>query len=294
MTGSLKALVVSIGVLLAMPAVPSSLDYDSVWQCNTRKTNWYCDESKRQPVPMQQPPVRQPTTVQPQQSVVTAVPNATVVNPAPQTAPAQQPKVTSLNEVQTIEQLRQLLKDKEDAAIMHPTEENMKAYLEVWKYSQEKASFFADQWQRTVWKNPHLDYSINHPTSAMGLNVANQQKLQTRNVTIQALAQKHGIIFFFRSDCPYCHATSKVLKAMEQQYGVDIIAASLDGGALPEFPRPKDGRNLAQKWQVQVVPALFIANKQTAEYAPIGFGAMTMEEIVDRMYALTTPTGANF
>lgn len=270
----------------------SSFNYDSVWQCNNmRKTNWYCDDEAKKAAP--KPPV-QPQRQQTQKVIVQQNAPVSYSPEAPAAIPVAEERVTRLEDVKNIEQLRQLLKDKEDAAVMDPSEDNIKAYLEVWNHSQEKASVFADQWQRVVWKNPHLDYSINHPTTTMGLNVANQQKQQTRNMTIQALAQKHGIIFFFRSDCPYCHATARVLKALNQQYGIEVIGATMDGGGLPEFPRPKDGRNLAQKWQVQVAPALFIANKQTAEYAPIGFGAMTMEEIIDRMFALTTPVGSNF
>ncbi|MPX68933.1 conjugal transfer protein TraF [Moraxella catarrhalis] len=293
MTDKIKFAVMMAGAMASAGAFANnSFDYDSVWQCNNmRKTNWYCDQEAKKPTPPKPQLQRQQSqTVVVQQS--TPINHRSIVD-APPTPPAEE-RVTRLEDVKTIEQLRQLLKDKEDAAVMNPTEDNIKAYLEVWNHSQEKASVFADQWQRVVWKNPQLDYSINYPTTAMGLNVANQQRQQTRNMTIQALAQKHGIIFFFRSDCPYCHATSRVLKALNQQYGIEVIAASLDSGGLPEFPRPKDGRNLAQKWQVQVVPALFIANKQTAEYAPIGFGAMTMEEIIDRMFALTTPVGANF
>lgn len=290
MTGKAWMILALAGAVASIGASANSLSYDSVWQCDTKKTNWYCDEERKKQVTTasQAKPVQTPNS--------TPVTNASPAFASAQTEVAQSPKkkVTSLSQVETIEDLRQLLKDKEDLAVMHPTEENIKEYLEVWKVSQEKASFFADQWQRVVWKNPHLDYSINHPTTAMGLSVANQQQQQARSDTMQALAQKHGIIFFFRSDCPYCHAVSRVLKVMEGQYGMDVIAASLDGGALPEYPNFKDGRNLAQKWQIQVVPALFIANKQTSEHAPIGFGAMTLEEIVDRIYALTTPTGSSF
>lgn len=289
MTGKAWMILALAGAVASIGASANSLSYDSVWQCDTKKTNWYCDEERKK-----QTTAPQAKTVQTPNS--TPVTNASPAFASAQTEAAQPPKkkVTSLAQVETIEDLRQLLKDKEDLAVMHPTEENIKEYLEVWKVSQEKASFFADQWQRVVWKNPHLDYSINHPTTAMGLSVANQQQQQVRSDTMQTLAQKHGIIFFFRSDCPYCHAVSRVLKVMERQYGMDVIAASLDGGALPEYPNFKDGRNLAQKWQIQVVPALFIANKQTSEHAPIGFGAMTLEEIVDRIYALTTPTGSSF
>ena len=129
----------------------------------------------------------------------------------------------------------------------------------------------------------------------MALNVRKSNELLQKNIAMQDIAQKHGLIFFFRSDCPYCHAIAKVLKQLEYQYGVEVIAASIDGGGLPEYPYFKDGRNLAESWGVSVVPALFIADKNTADHAPVGYGAMALEEIVDRMYQLTSiPVGEGF
>ncbi len=292
-----------LSMIFLMPVLGNAgvFDYESVWECNSVKPNWYCDETKKTQADVEK--VNNAIFKPSQPQTTMPIPYATPVNQKPLESKSEANKdiksdtkrVTDLSQVQSIEQLRQLLKDKEDIAVMNPTEDNIKNYLEVWKASQEKASVFADTWQRVVWKNPQLDYSINHPTSAMGLNVVNRGKLEAKNTNMRALAKQHGIIFFFRSDCPYCHAVSKVLKTMENEFGMEVIAASLDGGGLPEYPVYKDGRNLAGKWEVQVVPALFLANKQTTEYAPIGFGAMALDEIVDRIYSLTNvPVGTGF
>lgn len=301
MNKHIKKIFMSIIFLMPVLGNAGVFDYESVWECSSVKPNWYCDESKKKESNIDKANNSVFKSSEPQQTM--PIPYATPVNQKPLESKSEQnkdiksetKKVTDLSQVQSIEQLRQLLKDKEDIAVMNPTEGNIKSYLEVWKVSQEKASVFADSWQRVVWKNPQLDYSINHPTTALGLNVVNKGKQEAKNSNMRELAKQHGIIFFFRSDCPYCHAVSKVLKTMENEFGMEVIAASLDGGGLPEYPVFKDGRNLAGKWEVQVVPALFLANKQTTEYAPIGFGAMALDEIVDRIYSLTNvPVGTGF
>lgn len=301
MNKHIKKIFMSIIFLMPVLGNAGVFDYESVWECSSVKPNWYCDESKKKESNIDKANNSVFKSSEPQQTM--PIPYATPVNQKPLESKSEQnkdiksetKKVTDLSQVQSIEQLRQLLKDKEDIAVMNPTEDNIKSYLEVWKVSQEKASVFADSWQRVVWKNPQLDYSINHPTTALGLNVVNKGKQEAKNSNMRELAKQHGIIFFFRSDCPYCHAVSKVLKTMENEFGMEVIAASLDGGGLPEYPVFKDGRNLAGKWEVQVVPALFLANKQTTEYAPIGFGAMALDEIVDRIYSLTNvPVGTGF
>ena len=78
-------------------------------------------------------------------------------------------------------------------------------------------------------------------------------------------------------------------------YGIEILGVSIDGGGLPEFPNPRDGRAVAQKWGIEKVPATFIASKKTGEHAPVGFGIMSLQEVIERIWTLTnTQPGQEF
>ena len=69
------------------------------------------------------------------------------------------------------------------------------------------------------------------------------------------------------------------------------IAVSLDGGQLPEYPNAVRDNGLAQRVadamgvpsQHFVVPAIVLAKPSTKEVIPVGFGAMTMDEMADRV-----------
>jgi len=64
---------------------------------------------------------------------------------------------------------------------------------------------------------------------------------------------------------------------------------------LPEFAQFSDGRAQAANWGIQEVPALFIGSKDTGDHAPIGFGGMAMDEVINRIFVLTaTKPGDNF
>ncbi len=120
-------------------------------------------------------------------------------------------------------------------------------------------------------------------------------RTQTEEQQLRMLAKDHGLIFFFRSDCPYCHAMAPTLRMLADRYGIDVLGVTVDGGSLPEFPHPRDGRAQAAAWGVERVPALFIGSKQTGDRAPIGFGMMALSEIVNRIFVLTgTKPGDNF
>lgn len=252
----------------------AGLDYESAWECTSYKPNWYCD-AKPSPAPEVQPPM---------------------LPKVEKTPEAKDEQRIDSKDLKTAEQLRKELKRREDIAVMNPTEANIKDYLELWTITQDKASTFTDQWRRVVWQNPQFDYSVRNPNNNSAIKIQQDQLSRKKGETLSQLAKKHGLIFFFRSDCQYCHAMAPVLKYMQEQFGFDVLGVSIDGGSLPEFPNPRNGAAVATKWGVDTVPALFIASKNgTTDHARIGTGMMAFNEIVERIYVLTsTQPGEGF
>jgi conjugal transfer pilus assembly protein TraF len=73
----------------------------------------------------------------------------------------------------------------------------------------------------------------------------------------------------------------------QRNYGVEIFPVSLDGGTLPEFPNARPDNGASQNLNVTSVPAIFLADKRTGRIQPLGYGVMSLEEIVNRIYVLT-------
>lgn len=274
-------LVAGMGFGMGLTHAQSGLDYPSVWVCDTKKFNWYCDEEERarqaqaQAKPRPLPPVIAPAPAPVQ----------------PQAAPAR----VEMADMKTAEQMRVELKRREDIAVMNPTDENLKDYLVLWQAVQDKGSVFADNWRRVVWGTPELDYSLRRPTNNSAVKVYDQQRDIAQDEQLLKLAKEHGLIFFFRSDCPYCHQMGPTVRMLSQKYGIEVLAVSVDGAGLPDFPQFQDGRGKLEAWGVEKVPALFIGSKQTGDKAPIGFGMMSFTEIVDRIFVLTnTKPGESF
>lgn len=249
----------------------SALDYPSVWTCDTNKFYWYCDLESEEPKPPAPVPAR------------------------PESASPSAQKRLEIKDIKTAAQLREELKRREDVAVMNPTDANLKDYLELWQLAQKKGTVFADSWRRVVWQNPGFDYTLKRPANNAAIKLYEEKRVQSEEQQLRALARDHGLIFFFRSDCPYCHAMAPTLKMLADKYGIEVLGVSLDGANLPEFPDPRDGRGIAAAWGIERVPALFIGSKQTGDRAPIGFGMMALTEIVNRIFVLTgTKPGENF
>jgi len=160
------------------------------------------------------------------------------------------------------------------------------------RFVMDKSALFADKWQRVVWQTPELDYSLTgRPTNGFAIDVYDQQLRDKQSNTLRALARTHGLFFFFRSDCPYCHKFAPVLRRFSEQYGLLVLPVSLDGGVLPDFPNAVTDNGIAASLNVTVVPALFLAVPGSRQMTPIGFGLMAETELVERMHTLTqTPS----
>jgi len=201
-------------------------------------------------------------------------------------------KETRPRELIEFEAMQKHLEQLKKIAVMNPTEMHMKAYMGYQRFVMDKSALFADKWQRVVWQTPELDYSLTgRPTNGFAIDVYDQQLRDKQSNTLRALARTHGLFFFFRSDCPYCHKFAPVLRRFSEQYGLLVLPVSLDGGVLPDFPNAVTDNGIAASLNVTVVPALFLAVPGSRQMTPIGFGLMAETELVERMHTLTqTPS----
>jgi len=214
----------------------------------------------------------------------------------PSPASAAKSKDARPNELIEFEAMQKRLDDLKRIAVVNPSDANMRAYMGYQRFVMDKSAFFADSWQRLVWKTPELDYSLSgRPTNSFAIDAFDTGVRDKQRSAIQALARTHGLFFIFRSDCPYCHKFAPVLKRFEQKYGLTVFPVSLDGGSLPEYPSAMTDNGIAAKLEVSVVPAVFLAVPGSGEITPIGYGVMAEEELAERIYTITqTRPGQSF
>jgi conjugal transfer pilus assembly protein TraF len=197
---------------------------------------------------------------------------------------------------QEITRYRALQKAVEEArivAVMAPTVENVRAYLELEARVLRDASRFADVAKRVAWRSPELDPSAQtRPSATFAVDVYERQQATERRTQLAALSQEHIVLFFFRGDCPYCHAFAPVLKSFETRYGLQISAVSTDGGVLSDFPHPRGDNGISKVLKVQQVPALFLAHPASGRILPLGFGVMSENELAERIVATATSQSA--
>lgn len=203
---------------------------------------------------------------------------------APTAQPARAPELIEF------ERLQKTLEERRNIAIMRPTEANVRRYMELESQVVAQASTFADVAQRVAWATPELDPTTQgRPVNAKALEVFEQQQLAERSRSVADLARDHVLIFFFRGDCPYCHAFAPTLAAFQARHGIRIEAVSVDGGALPGFAEARRDNGIATALRVTQVPAVYLAQPFTGKITPIGFGVLSEAQLLERITAVSTP-----
>jgi len=194
------------------------------------------------------------------------------------------------SELVEFEALQKRVEDLRNIAIINPSEQNIRNYLDIQNFVIEKASTFADVAQRVIWATPELDPTVTgRPVNAKALEVFDREQAGARTNTVAQLSQTHALFFFFRSDCPYCHQFAPLLKDFEAKFGLHVVPISVDGGGLPEFPSPRVDNGIARTLDVRQVPALFLAEPRGGKITPIGYGVLSESELLERIFVVTQP-----
>lgn len=218
------------------------------------------------------------------------------VQKEPPRAPSPPP---SYREMKTLEDVRKEIERLKNIAILDPTEENVLTWLEANNWVMDKSSVFADTARRVAWANPHVDYNNRQTTVNTALSDYRSARREDFRKNIADLAENHGIFFFYRSDCRFCHQQAPILKLLEAQYGIKVMAISMDGGPIPNFADavPDNGISyvVSGGQGVSTVPAIFLVKRDTRESVPIGTGIIAADDIVERIWILTqTQPGDEF
>lgn len=192
---------------------------------------------------------------------------------------------------EAIKSQRQALEESLNEAIIHPTSENIEKYIVLQRRLLDQSGKFANEWQRVVMRHPELDESLQNPVDQNALQVLAAEKNKATASRMEALSREYGLFFFFKGECPYCHGVAPIVKNFAQKYDWDVLAISLDGGKLKEFPQARNDNGIARNIGIAHVPALMAIHPQTGALLPLAYGMISESEIERRVMLLTQPAG---
>jgi len=212
----------------------------------------------------------------------------------PREAPAALPQQSAVDRMTAITKHLDELKAK---AILEPSEENVIAYVRFQREQLDRASTFSDVWQRALWQNPDIDYTLQRPVSTVGKRAWLDNRKADRDAVLTNLGQRYGLFYFFAQSCGACELFAPILRSVTDSHRMAVMAVSMDGGPSREFPNyvVDSGQRARMGVPGNETPALVLFDTATRRTIPIGYGILSADEIMDRIFTLTnTKVGSDY
>jgi len=187
---------------------------------------------------------------------------------------------------------RKNLESYRDRAIDDPSSENVAAYYYLQRVMMDKAHRFTDVARQVVMSDPFLDENQRRPIATFAANETNRLAGVATEQALMTVARQAGILFFFRSDCPYCHIQAPLLAVLEKRFGFKVYAVSLDGKPMPgdlylDFHADRGQANLLG---VVSTPAMFLM-KPPDDLLPLSQGALSLDDLTGRILLVAHESG---
>lgn len=180
--------------------------------------------------------------------------------------------------------VREMLPRYRDLMWSEPTPQNVKAYFLLQRFAIDRSQKVAEVAQQVTLGNPLLDETFRRPTASFGVNAIDRNAGKHTDEVLSSIAQKAGLFFFFKSDCQFCEAQAPLVSMLEEEYGFDVLAISIDGGTLESknFKNTRIDAGHAQMLGVTATPALFLVSSD-GKFESLGQGLMALPDLRRRI-----------
>lgn len=204
-----------------------------------------------------------------------------------QNSPSPAPTASATSQLDAITATLRELKAK---AILEPTPANVTAYIRFQRAQLDQASLFSDVWQRAIWQDPELDYTLQRPVSTLGKRQWQDSRSAERNAAMAQLSERYGLFYFFAQSCGACEVMSPIVQSVASTWHIAVRAISTDGGPSRHFPNYTVETNQRSRMGLEpkITPAVVLWDARTGRPIPIGYGVMSADELQDRIYLLTS------
>lgn len=192
--------------------------------------------------------------------------------------------------VEKLDAITTELRELKARAIIEPTPANVTAYIRFQRRQLDQAALFSDVWQRAIWQDPELDYTLQRPVSTLGKRQWQDARKAERDAAMRSLSARYGLFYFFAQSCGACEVMSPIVRSVTSTWNITVRAISTDGGPSKQFPdyTVETNQRVRMGLEPKVTPAVVLWDAKNQRAIPIGYGVMSADELQDRIYLLTS------
>ncbi len=177
------------------------------------------------------------------------------------------------------------MEEAESLAMLEPTPKHLQAAIQARQSVLQMAGHYADAFEQFIWSHPEYDYTLTHAQRSDRIEAVAAVQSAALDQALRQSAQRYGLLYVFRSDCPYCARFSPWLQAFANQFQFRILPFSLDGQGTNRFPHPYTDLALLQIHHIKplAVPALYLVDPKKGMASTIGYGLMNLMDLRHRV-----------
>merc|ERR1711969_456922 len=196
------------------------------------------------------------------------------VKPVPADEPQMAQPPAQVTATQELDAVTGELRELKARAILYPTPENVTAYIRFQRAQLDRASLFSDVWQRAIWQDPDLDYTLQRPVSTLGKRQWQDTRSAERNAVMAQLSERYGLFYFFAQSCGACAVMSPIVQSVASTWHIAVRAISTDGGPSRHFPNytVETTQRSRMGLEPKITPAVVLWDALTGRPIPIGYG----------------------
>jgi len=166
--------------------------------------------------------------------------------------------------------------------------EDERVFLAMQDYWLREASTHGKLNQKALLYYPEYDFSVTHPTSAIGTQLNDTVRAKKHAEIIKNIASTHGLLFFYRADNPYDQKEIPIVRDFCDSHGFSLIPVSVDGGNSPLLKNSRIDNGQADALGVRYFPALLLIDPKGGQVMPVAYGLTTQDVLTTRMVAVAT------
>jgi len=191
----------------------------------------------------------------------------------------------SVSSTQIMKALKAMHEEALNTSILKPTAQNILHERMLSVIYMDMAQRYQERAQMVISATPAINYMLRHPTDDAAIKLQNNLDDKDRDARIKSLTKTHGLFFFYAGNCAHCRAFAPTIKLFAKQFGFEVIAISLDGTQLPEFPNFKKNSGQAEKLGVKSLPAVFAIDPKNGPQQSIllSYGNVSVAELSQKL-----------
>lgn len=185
-----------------------------------------------------------------------------------------------LTSLEQINKAKKELEEKLADAILDPSIENMKAYIEMQNYWMSQSKEFSKLWTKTMLQFPDMDSSVNgRPVTQYGIQLHNKMTSDKIRKLVGEISESHALFFFYEGKSKISQALGIVIKEFSKKYHWEITPVCVDGSILEMFPENLLNNRLSEDMGVKTFPSIMVVDPISKEAIPIAYGLASIDQI---------------